>query len=138
MDFLCLDEPGAHAFPFSHVVVSGDFLFVAGQLAADEPGYSGVDGDIEAETQIAMERIGRILRLAGAGFDNIVRVGIFMIDLAAFDRMNAVYRRFFAPPHFPARTCVGVARLLNGGMIEIDCVARLPQTRPAANLSSCA
>lgn len=128
MNFLSLDEHGADAFPFSHMVVSGDFLYVAGQLASDEPGWSGAAGDIEAETEMAMDRIGRILRLAGADFGNIVRVGIFMTDLTAFARMNAVYRRFFTPPHFPARTCVGVASLLNGGMIEIDCVARLPQT----------
>ena len=130
MEFFTLPEDGAHPFPFCHSVASDDLIFIAGQIACDEPGWSGPAGDIEAETRMAMDRIGRILKAAGAGFEHIVRVGIFMTDLDAFDRMNTVYRGYFAPPRFPARTCVGVASLLGGSMIEIDCVARLPR-KPA-------
>jgi 2-iminobutanoate/2-iminopropanoate deaminase len=129
MEFFTLPEEGADRFPFSHSVICTGFLYVAGQLASDEPGWSG-PADIEAETRMAMDRIGRILAAAGAGFADIVRVGIFMTDLDDFDRMNAVYRAYFTAPRFPARTCVGVARLLRGGSIEIDCVARLPAVRP--------
>jgi 2-iminobutanoate/2-iminopropanoate deaminase len=126
MRFFTLPEEGADRFPFSHSVASGGFLFVAGQIASDEPGWSSSVGDIEAETRMAMDRIGRILALSGASFSHIVRVGIFMTDLDGFDRMNAVYRTYFTGPHLPARTCVGVARLLTGSLIEIDCIARLP------------
>lgn len=126
MHFFTLPEKGADRFPFSHAVTSEGFIFVAGQLAADEPGWHAPRGDIEAETRMAMERIGRILAASGAGFADIARVGIFMTDLGDFDRMNAVYRSFFPGPRFPARTTVGVASLLRGGSIEIDCVARLP------------
>ena len=126
MDFFTLPGEDAAHFPFSHAARSGGFLFIAGQIASDEPSWTGPAGDIEAETRMAMDRIGRILAAAGSGFGDIVRVGVFMTDLDGFDRMNAVYRRYFKPPHFPPRTCVGVASLLTGSLIEIDCIARLP------------
>ncbi len=129
-----LPEDAAGAFPYSQATREGDLLFVAGQLASDDPRWAGPAGDIEAETRAAMDRIGRVLALAGASHDDIVRVGIFLTDLTVFDRMNAVYRRYFRA-RLPARTTVGVASLLNGGMIEIDCVARLPPVRPAAGAS---
>lgn len=125
------DLPGDGAGgPYSQAVRDGALLFVAGQLASDNPSWPGPTGNIEAETHAAMDRIGRILALAGVGYDDIIRVGIYMTDLSGFDRMNAVYRSYFQR-HAPARTTVGVAALLNGGMIEIDCIARLPESPPA-------
>ena len=121
------DPPGS--FPYSQARREGDLLFVAGQLASDDPHWTGPAGDIEAETRAALDRIGRVLALAGACHDDILRVGIYLTDLAVFERMNAVYRGYFGAC-LPARTTVGVASLLNGGMIEIDCVARVPPAKP--------
>lgn len=114
-------------FPYSQAVRCGDLIFVAGQLAADDPAFIPSTGDIETETRTALDRIGRILAVAGSGFEDVVRVGIFMTDLEDFDTMNDVYRTYFAGSQLPARTCVGVSRLLGGGMIEIECVARVSQ-----------
>ena len=111
-------------FPFSQAVLAGDLLFVAGQLAADDADWAG-PSTIETETAAAMARIGRVLAAAGATFSDVMRVGVFMVDLNQFDRMNAVYRTFFDGPKLPARTCVVVASLLGGALIEIDCVARV-------------
>lgn len=126
MDFFTLPGESASRFGFSHSARSGGLLFVAGQIACEDPAWSGPDGDIEAETRVAMDRIGRILAAAGATFADIVRVGIFMTDLDDLERMNAVYRSYFTDPHFPARTCVGVSRLIGGAVIEIEAIARLP------------
>lgn len=117
-----------HRFPYRQVVREGDLLFVAGQLACDDPAWGGPAGDIEAETAAVMARIGRLLAPFGAGLHDIVRVGIFMTRLSDFDRMNRVYLRHLDPLRLPARTCVGVAQLLDGAVIEIDCVARVPRT----------
>ena len=118
------EEQGAD-FPFSQAVTDGRLLFVAGQLASDDARWAGPAGNIEAETRAAMDRIGRVLAQAGAGFDDVLRVGVYMTDLRDFARMNAVYRSYFSSGAMPARTTVGVAQLLSGGVIEIDCVARL-------------
>jgi 2-iminobutanoate/2-iminopropanoate deaminase len=120
-----LPEELAAGFPYSQAIREGNLLFVAGQLASDDSDWAGPDGDIEAETKAAMDRIGRVLALAGATHGDILRVGIYLTDLSVFERMNAVYRRYFSR-RLPARTTVGVASLLRGAMIEIDCVARLP------------
>jgi len=122
-----LNLPGdlAGAFPYSQAVQHRGLLFVAGQLASDDPEWTGADASIEAQTCAAMHRIGRILTQAGAGFQDVIRVGVYLTDLGLFDRMNQSYRSFFAGPNLPARTCVGVSSLLSGGLIEIDCVARL-------------
>lgn len=130
MDFIDFPGEDADRFPFSAGVRHGDLLFLSGQLATDDAAFPGPLGDIEAETRAAMERLGRVLAASGAGFADVIRVGIFMTDLTAFDRMNRVYRGFFPGPRLPARTCVGVASLLRGACIEIDCVARVPSARP--------
>ena len=123
---LHINLPLEEGFPFSQAVREGDLLFVAGQLAADDADWAG-PATIEAETAAAMARIGRVLEAAGATFADVLRVGVFMVDLHEFDRMNAVYRTFFTTPKLPARTCVGVASLLESARIEIDCVARIPR-----------
>jgi 2-iminobutanoate/2-iminopropanoate deaminase len=116
--------PGDEGFPFSQAVLDDDLLFVAGQLAADDAGWVG-PATIETETKTALKRIGRILDAAGASFADVMKVGVFMVDLGQFEAMNAVYRTFFPDGRLPARTCVGVASLLGNALIEIDCVARV-------------
>ena len=113
---------------YSHVVADGDYAFVAGHLAADSKDSRVSLGDIEAETRASMELLGHCLREVGLGWSDVVRVGVFMKDLSQFARMNKVYESFFEPGELPARTTVGVASLLFGCLVEIDCVARL---RPA-------
>jgi 2-iminobutanoate/2-iminopropanoate deaminase len=105
-------------------VVDGDHVFLAGQLAADRPEPPPL-GDIEVETRTCMELIQAVLAELGLGFADVVRMGVFMTDLGEFERMDRVYASFLTSGHAPARTTVGVAQLLFGCRIEIDCVARL-------------
>jgi 2-iminobutanoate/2-iminopropanoate deaminase len=123
MERYSLPADGDAVFPYSQAVRDGDLIFVAGQLASDSSDWHGPAGDIEAETRAAMDRIGAILAQAGASFADVLKVTIFMTDLTLFARMNAVYASYF-PDGLPARTTVGVASLLNDGMIEIECIAR--------------
>jgi|SRR4051794_25178365 2-iminobutanoate/2-iminopropanoate deaminase len=108
---------------YSHAVVDGDRVYVSGQIAADWPGGGG-PGDIESETRTCMELLGAILDELSLGFGDVAQVRVFMTDLREFDRMDAVYATFLEPGRAPARTCVGVAEILSGCRIEIDCVAR--------------
>jgi 2-iminobutanoate/2-iminopropanoate deaminase len=90
-----------------------------------DPDWSGLPGYIEVQTHRVMQRIGRVLATAGLDFGDVVRVSLYMTNLGDFELMNAVYRTYFSDPKLPARTCVGVANLLDKQVIEIDCVARL-------------
>jgi 2-iminobutanoate/2-iminopropanoate deaminase len=109
---------------YSDLVIAGDFAYVAGKIAADRP--SGFTlGSIEDETRQCLELIAETLALEGLGLGDIVKVNIFMRHLHEFDRMNSVYRSFFTAGREPARTTVGVADVLLGCRIEIECIARL-------------
>ncbi|MEZ5775160.1 MAG: RidA family protein [Hyphomicrobiaceae bacterium] len=111
---------------FSHAVVADGLVHVSGQIAADREGSDGVPpGDIAAETRAVMEQIGMVLAGLGLDHGDIVSVRVHMTDLREFEAMNRVYRGFFAEGRMPARTTVGVAAILEGCRIEIDCVARL-------------
>lgn len=111
---------------YSDLVIAGRFAYVAGKIAADR--QSGFTlGNIEDETRQCMELIRDTLALEDLRLDDIVKVNIFMKHLHEFDRMNSVYRSFFAGGREPARTTVGVADVLFGCRIEIECIARLPR-----------
>lgn len=111
---------------YSHAVVDGDYAFLSGQLAADAH-RTVRRGDIADETRAAMELLQGVLADLGLNFGDVVKVNVYMADLDQFDRMNAVYAGFFPPGKLPARTTVGVASLLSGCLVEIDCIARLRQ-----------
>lgn len=113
------------AATYSHAVLDGSYAFLSGQLAADATGATARRGDIESETRACLELLGGVLRGIGLGFEDVVRVNAYMTDLSEFDIMNRVYETFFKPGRAPARTTVGVAQLLFGCRIEIDCIARL-------------
>jgi 2-iminobutanoate/2-iminopropanoate deaminase len=109
---------------YSHAVIDGDYAFLSGQLAEDA--HCAVKrGDIADETRVTMELLQGVLADLGLDFGDVVKFNIYMADLDQFERMNEVYAGFFSPGRLPARTTVGVARLLSGCLIEIECVARL-------------
>ena len=109
--------------PYSPVVVSGDHVYTAGQVAFDEAG-SLVGEDMETQARRALENLRSCLAAAGCALDSAVKVNAYLADLADFDAYNAVYREFFAEP-YPARTTVQ-AGLPPGLLVEIEAVARRP------------
>jgi len=110
---------------FSHAVADGHYAFLAGQLADDAIDREVTPANIEEETHVAMELLGKVLRRLDLDFGDVVRVNVYMTDLSELDRMNAVYSTYFDPERPPTRTCVGVAQLIGGCRVEIDCIARL-------------
>ncbi len=112
--------------PYSPAIVSGGFVFVAGQ-AAINPATDEIEyGDIRSETRRTLENIQTILKAAGSSLRDVVRVGVFLSDMKNFAAMNEVYAEFF-PKDPPARTTVGVN--LPKIKVEIDCIAQVRKTR---------
>ena len=109
--------------PYSPVVVDGDLVYTAGQVAFDENG-DVVPGGIEEQTRRALENLTACLRAGGCGLADVLKVNAYLADLADFEGFNAVYREFFDEP-FPARTTVGVA-LPGALLVEIEATARVP------------
>ena len=109
------------AAPYSPVVVSGDLVFTAGQVAS-RPDGSLVDGGVEEQTRQVLDNVERCLAAADATLDDVVKVTAFLADLGDFAAYNAVYAERFSAPH-PARSTVGAA-LAPGLLVEIEVVAR--------------
>jgi 2-iminobutanoate/2-iminopropanoate deaminase len=109
--------------PFSPAIECDSSIYVSGQVAQDPVTGALIDGDVAAQTEQILRNAAAVLEAAGKGLDDVVRVGVFLVDMADFQAMNAVYARQFAPP-YPARTTVGVSALPLGARVEMDFLAR--------------
>jgi 2-iminobutanoate/2-iminopropanoate deaminase len=111
--------------PYSPAIVSGGFVFVAGQAAVNPKTNELELGTIQAETRRTLENIKTILEAAGSSMKDVVRCGVFLSDMGNFAAMNQVYTKYF-PKNPPARTTVGAS--LPKIKVEIDCIARVSKS----------
>jgi len=107
--------------PYSPVVVSGETVYTAGQIA-NGPDGNLVGGGIAEQARQTLENVRTCLEAAGCTMDDVVKVNAYLADLGDFPGYNEVYVEFFAQP-YPARTSVQ-AGLPLGVLIEIEAVAR--------------
>lgn len=108
--------------PYSPAVRVGPWLFLSGQIAL-KPDGSLEKSSIAAEAQQVLANLGALLEVAGAKPEQLVKVTIYLTDMAFFDTVNAVYARFFPEGRYPARETVAVAALPKGARIEISGIA---------------
>jgi 2-iminobutanoate/2-iminopropanoate deaminase len=120
---------GQLAEPISHYtdgVEADGFLYVSGMLPVDADGQLVGAGDPIRQTEQVLDNVAAVLRAAGAGFEDVVRVGVFLRDIADRERINSMRRRYFGDAR-PASTLVEVSALaLPGALVEIEAVARIP------------
>ena len=109
--------------PFSKAVRAGDFLFLSGVLAMDAQARI-VEGDVQAQTKLILERIAATLAECGASTSQVVKATIWLADLADFAAFNAEYAKHFGGA-LPARSCVQ-AVLYRGAKVEIEVQAFAP------------
>ena len=109
--------------PYSHAVESGDHIFFSGQTPIDSATGKLAEGDVSAQTAQCFNNLFAVLEASGLTPDNVVKVNVFLTDMADFAAMNAVYQQQFQAP-YPARTTIGVASLPLGAQIEIEMIAR--------------
>ena len=115
------EELPAPVGPFSMAVHGGNLLFLSGQVAQDPATGRLIDGDTGQQTRQILSNIAVVLAAAGKSLADVVRVGVYLTDMADFAAMNEEYGRHFVAPH-PARTTIGVAALPLGATVEIDLV----------------
>ena len=112
--------PGAVG-PYSQGVRAGGLFYTSGQLPLTPEGQM-IRDDIAAAAQQALENVHAILAAGGATMKDVVKVTVYLTDMAHFAAVNEVYSRFFAEP-YPARTCIAVARLPLDAPLEIEAQA---------------
>ena len=110
--------------PYSQGIVSNGFLFTSGQIPLVPEDMSFLGGNIEEQTKQVLENLDAVLDAAGTNWNRVVKATVFMIDLADFGRMNAVYGQHLGDAR-PARSTVQVAALPRGAKIEIELVAEV-------------
>ena len=111
--------------PYSPGISTGNLVFVSGQAGRD-PATGTIAADVETQTEQTLENIAAILEAAGSDLSHVVRCGVFLVDIADFQKMNGVYARMFGG-HRPARTTVQVAALPEPSLlVEIDAIAVIP------------
>lgn len=111
--------------PYSQGIVAGQFLFVSGQLPINPDKGKMVDGDIAARAEQVFDNISAIVRSAGGSMADVVKVTLFLTDMADFQQVNEVYSRHFQTP-YPARSAVQVSALPLGSNIEAEAIIYLP------------
>jgi 2-iminobutanoate/2-iminopropanoate deaminase len=101
-------------------------LFVSGQGATDPRTGQLAGPDVATQTAQCLANVEAILKAAGSNLGCVLRCGVFLLDMAEFPQMNAVYGRVFGG-HRPARTTVQAAALPGSGLrVEIDAIAYVP------------
>ena len=129
--FTHADAPVPPAYgPYSHAIVAGDFVFLAGQTARDAKTGKLIDGDITAQTARCIEIVRDILALHGLDLRDVVRTTVYLAHMEDFDAMNKVYGAAFGPK-YPVRSTVEV-RMPFGALVGIEATAfRPPSSRGA-------
>ena len=123
MEKKIINMPGVGSFtPISAAVRAGDLLFCSGQCGYDSVNKCFYGDDIVTQTKGALDNLKDVLQEAGSTMDDIVKVNIYLADVEDFPVVNEIYVGYF-PNEKPARTCLQIAKIPFGALIEIEAVA---------------
>ena len=107
---------------------AGDFIFVTGSGPIDPNTNDLIGDDIESQTDQTIDNLQAVLAADGASLADVVKVTVHLSDVALFPRYNEAYARRFSKP-YPVRTTVGSQFPMAGMLIEMDCIAYMPNRK---------
>lgn len=110
--------------PYNQAVLSGNTLYMSGQIALDPVSGTLVNESVEEETRQVMKNLEAVLNEAGMTFENVVKTSIFLKNMNDFAKVNAVYGSYFDEATAPARETVEVANLPKFVNVEISMIAK--------------
>ena len=116
------DEAPAAIGTYSQAVKKGNIIFLSGQIALNPQSMELVEG-IENQIHQVFKNILAVIKAANASLDDILKLNIYLTDLANFDLVNKKMEQLFKPP-YPARATVEVSCLPKGAIVEIDAIAK--------------
>lgn len=109
--------------PYSQAIDCGEYVFCSGQIPLVPETGLIAEGGIEAQARQMFANIKAVLAEAGMDFSNVVKTTVFMTDLSQFATLNSIYAEYF-PQNPPARSCVQVAGLPKGALVETEVIAK--------------
>jgi len=110
---------------FSQAVICNGMVYCSGCIGNKNETLNIVEGTVGDRTAQALTNLSAILESAGSSLKNVVKVNVFLSDMANFGPMNEVYKTFFEEGKMPCRTCVAVKELPFKTDVEIECTAHL-------------
>lgn len=119
------DAPAAIG-TYSQAVKAGSTVYLSGQIPLSPSTMEVVSEDFEAQAVQVFENIKAVVKASGGSMTNLVKINIYLTDLAQFAKVNEVMSRYFKQP-YPARAAVQVSALPKAVQIEIDGVMVLPE-----------
>jgi len=108
--------------PYSQAIVTGGFVFTAGQIGLDPETMEVVAGGVEAQAHRVLQNLTAVLEAAGSSMSDVVKTTMYLADMADFLAVNEIYAGYFGEP-FPVRSAVQAAALPKGVLVEIDAIA---------------
>lgn len=110
---------------YSQAVRSGSTVYLSGQIGLDPRTMQLVEG-IEAQIRRVFDNLQAVAAAAGGSLNDVVKLNVYLTDLAHFSRVNEIMAEYFGQP-YPARAAVGVAQLPRGALVEMDAVIVLEE-----------
>lgn len=107
--------------PYSQAIKVGDTLYTSGQIALDPATGTMAASDVTGQAEQVMKNLSAVLTAAGYTFEDAVKTTCFLADMNDFAAFNAVYEKYFVSK--PARSCVAVAALPKGALVEVEVIA---------------
>ncbi len=105
---------------YSQAVRAGQTVYLSGQIGLDPASMQMVEG-IEAQIVRVFENLKAVAQAADGSLDEVVKLNVYLTNLAHFTRVNEIMAKYFREP-YPARAAVGVASLPRGALVEMDAV----------------
>ena len=121
MEKVFTEQAPAAIGPYSQAVKTGNLVYTSGQIPID-PATGVIEAqDIKGQTEQVMKNLEAVLKTAGSSFERAVKTLCFLKSMDDFAAFNEVYARYFTGK--PARSCVAVAALPKGALVEVEVIA---------------
>lgn len=121
MEKIFTEKAPAAIGPYSQAMKVGNLVYTSGQIPIDPATGEFAAQDITGQTEQVMKNLDAVLTAAGSSFGKAVKTLCFLKDMSDFAAFNAVYAKYFTGN--PARSCVAVAALPKGALVEVEVVA---------------
>ena len=109
--------------PYSQAIITGNMVFTSGQIPVT-PENGEIPEGVEAQTHQVFKNIRNLLSAAGSDISKVVKTSVFIQNMDDFAKINEIYATYFCEP-YPARSCVEVAKLPKGVLLEVEAIAEL-------------
>ena len=123
MEKVKTDKAPAAIGPYSQAIISNGLVYTSGQIPINPATGNIEKDDIEGQTVQAISNLKAVLEEAGSSLDSVIKTTCFLQNIGDFAKFNETYAKYFTSN--PARSCVEVAALPKGALVEIEVIAKL-------------